>query len=171
MASLMETLIDILSDENTLYEELVKISDEKTSVIIKGDIEILQEFIDKEQPKIERIQQLEQKREEIINDIAIVLNKDVKSLHIKKIIELLKEQPDEQVKLAQVHDTLHETLKTLRALNEHNRMLLEHSLEMVGFEINLYHSMNKAPETANYGKDAYNKGDVLIQSNGFDAKQ
>ena len=99
------------------------------------------------------------------------MNKDVESLNIKNIIQMLKSQPNEQNKLAEVHDRLSTTIKTIASLNENNRMLLEHSLEMVGFEINLYHSMRKAPETANYGKDAYNKGDVLINTSGFDAKQ
>ncbi|WP_243140943.1 flagellar protein FlgN [Candidatus Galacturonibacter soehngenii] len=171
MSSLMETLIDVLDNENTEYEKLIELSKEKTPVIVEGNIEKLQEIIDKEQPIIEVINNLEQKRKETVNDIAIVLNKDVESLNIKNVIQMLENQPSEQNKLAETHDKLSATLRTMAALNENNRMLLEHSLEMVGFEINLYHSMRKAPETANYGKDAYNKGDVLINTSGFDAKQ
>lgn len=167
----METLVDVLENENTQYDKLVVLSKEKTPVIVEGNIEKLQEIIDMEQPIIEVIQYLEHKRLEIINDIAIVMNKDVESLNIKNIIQMLKSQPNEQSKLAGAHDRLSTTIKTIALLNENNRMLLEHSLEMVGFEINLYHSMRKAPETANYGKDAYNKGDVLINTSGFDAKQ
>lgn len=167
----METLIDVLDNENAQYQKLIQLSEEKTPVIVEGDIEKLQEIIDKEQPVIEVINNLEQKRAEVISDIAIVLNKDVESLNIKNVIQMLENQPSEQNKLAEIHDKLSTTIRTMAALNENNRMLLEHSLEMVGFEINLYHSMRKAPETANYGKDAYNKGDVLINTSGFDAKQ
>lgn len=171
MPSLMETLVDVLEQENAAYEKLLVLSEEKTPVIIKGNIEKLQAIIDKEQPIIETVQRLEKKRAEVINDIAIVLNKDVESINIKAIIETLKKQPEEQSQLAEVHDKLSDTLKKMSAINENNKMLLEQSLEMIDFEINLYHSMKKAPETANYGKDACNTGDVLINSNGFDAKQ
>jgi flagellar biosynthesis/type III secretory pathway chaperone len=167
----METLVDVLEQENAAYEKLLVLSEEKTPVIIKGNIEKLQAIIDKEQPIIETVQRLEKKRAEVINDIAIVLNKDVESINIKAIIETLKKQPEEQSQLAEVHDKLSDTLKKMSAINENNKMLLEQSLEMIDFEINLYHSMKKAPETANYGKDACNTGDVLINSNGFDAKQ
>jgi flagellar biosynthesis/type III secretory pathway chaperone len=171
VASLMETLIDVLDSENTQYEKLIELSEEKTPLIVEGNIEKLHEIIDMEQPIIEDISHLEIKRSDVINDIAIVLNKDVGTLNLKNIIQMLKGQPQEQIKLAEVHDKLSTTVRTMAALNENNKMLLEHSLEMVGFEINLYHSMRKAPETANYGKDAYNKGDVLINTSGFDAKQ
>ena len=167
----METLIDVLDNENKQYQKLIELSKEKTPIIVEGNIEKLQEIIDKEQPVIEVINYLEQKRTEVVNDIAIVLNKDVESLNIKNVIQMLKSQPNEQDKLAEIHDRLSTTVRAMAALNENNRMLLEHSLEMIGFEINIYHSMRKAPETANYGKDAYNKGDVLINTNGFDAKQ
>lgn len=167
----METLIDVLDNENAQYEKMIVLSEEKTPLIVEGNIEKLQEIIDMEQPIIEVINQLETKRSDVINDIAIVLNKDVGTLNLRNIIQLLKGQPDEQVKLTEVYDKLSTTVRTMAALNENNKMLLEHSLEMVGFEIELYHSVRKAPETANYGKDAYNKGDVLISTSGFDAKQ
>jgi len=167
----MENLMDVLENENIEYEKLVELSKEKTPVIVSGDIIKLQEIVDKEQPIVDVINKLEHEREEVLNDIAIVLNKDVATLKLKNIIQLLKGQPQEQHRLALIHDKLSATVKTMAAINENNKMLLEHSMEMIDFEINLYQSTRKAPETANYGKDAYSTGDVLINSNGFDAKQ
>jgi hypothetical protein len=160
-----------LDKENTEYEKLVELSKEKTPVIVAGDITMLQVIVDKEQPIVDVISKLEHERDEVLKDIAIVLNKDVTTLKLKNIIELLKGQPQEQHRLALIHDKLSATIKTMAAINENNKMLLEHSLEMVKFEIDLYQSTKKAPETANYGKDAYSTGDVLINTNGFDAKQ
>lgn len=167
----METLMDVLDKENTEYEKLVELSKEKTPVIVAGDVTKLQAIVDKEQPIVDVISKLEQERDEVLNDISIVLSKDVKALKLKNIIELLKGQPEEQHRLALIHDKLSATIRTMAAINENNKMLLEHSLEMVKFEIDLYQSTKKAPETANYGKDAYSTGDVLINTNGFDAKQ
>lgn len=171
MASLMDTLMDVLSEEEVIYRDLIKLSEEKTPAIIAGNIEKLNEIVEKEQPFIERITSLEKKREEVSNDIAVVLNMDVKTLNIKSMIKMLKGQPNEQKKLSEIHDRLSSTVKVMAAINGNNRALLEQSLEMVEFEMNLFQSMRKAPETANYGKDAYNTGDLLINTSGFDAKQ
>ncbi len=167
----MESLMDVLDKENSEYEKLVDLSKEKTPVIVAGDITKLQIIVDKEQPIVDAINKLEHKREEVLNDIAIVLNKDVTKLNLKNIIHLIKGQPKEQHRLAEIHDKLGSTVRTMAKINENNKMLLEHSLEMIEFEMNLYQSTKKAPETANYGKDAYNTGDVLINTSGFDAKQ
>jgi flagellar biosynthesis/type III secretory pathway chaperone len=167
----METLMDVLDKENTEYEKLVELSKEKTPIIVEGNIVKLQEIVEKEQPIIDVVNHLEHERVGVLKDIAIVLNKDVTTLNLKNIIHMLKGQPEEQHRLALIHDKLRTTVKTMASINENNKMLLEHSLEMVEFEINLFQSTRKAPETANYGKDAYSTGDVLINSNGFDAKQ
>ena len=41
VASLLENLVDILDQENTEYEALVVLADQKTPLIVKGDIENL----------------------------------------------------------------------------------------------------------------------------------
>jgi len=57
-------------------------------------------------------------------------------------------------------------------VNEQNRDLIQQSLEMVEFDLNLIHSMKSAPQTANYNKGAYTAGTVIGTDTGsFDAKQ
>lgn len=167
----METLMDVLDKENEEYEKLAELSRDKTPIIVRGDIVKLQGIVEKEQPLVDALNKLEHEREEVLKDIAIVLNKDVTTLKLKNIIHMLKGQPEEQHRLALIHDKLSTTVRTMATINENNKMLLEHSLEMIEFEMNLFQSTRKAPETANYGKDAYSTGDVLINTNGFDAKQ
>ena len=60
----------------------------------------------------------------------------------------------------------------MRQVNEQNRELIQTSLELVQFEMNLMQSMQAAPETANYSRGAYNTGDTMGVTRGkFDAKQ
>lgn len=171
MASLMETLLDVLNKENEQYEQLLKLSKEKTQIIVGGNINELNEIVDKETSFVDVVGNLEKKRIETINDIGIVLNRDVTNLKIRDIIKMLDNQPDEQKKLSIVHDKLKETLRNMTLINEKNRMLIQNAMEMNEFEVTLYQSMRKAPETANYGKDAYSTGEVLINTSGFDTKQ
>lgn len=172
MASLMENLMDVLDKENSEYEILLEISKRKTPVIVQGDLEQLQKITDEEQDVLDRLGRLEAKRREVTDDVANVLNKDVDKLKLTDLIEMFKSRPAEQKKLAEIHDKLTVTLKQMSDVNEQNRQLIQSSLEMVEFDINLLHSIKTAPETANYNRGAYSSGDMMGVSKGrFDAKQ
>ncbi|MBO5095136.1 MAG: flagellar protein FlgN [Lachnospiraceae bacterium] len=168
----MENLISVLEQENSEYEILLELSRKKTPVIIKGDIERLQEITDEEQNVIDRISHLEKKREEHIHDIADVINKDVELLKLENLVRMLEKSPKEQKRLSEVHDKLRVTLSQMRNVNAQNKELLEEALGMVEFDLNLLQAMKRAPETANYNKGAYSAGSVIGSNSGsFDARQ
>ena len=172
MASLMENLISVLEEEGKAYEELLELSMKKTPIIIDGDLENLQKITDDEQIIVAKINRLDAKREEVTKDIANVLNKDVTKLKLADIIHLLSQRPVEQKLLAAAHDKLKEVVGQMTRINEQNRDLIQRSLEMVEFDLNLIQSMKSAPQTANYTKGAYSSGAFMGRnSGGFDAKQ
>ena len=70
----MENLIEVLKNESSEYEGLLELSQEKTSYIVKGDLENLQKITDEEQEWVARLNRLEKKRVEVTADIANVLN-------------------------------------------------------------------------------------------------
>ena len=171
MASLMEVLIDILEKESQEYEQLLALSMKKTPIIVSEDLDALSQITDEEQLVASRITNLDNQRMAVIKDIANVTNKDVESLKLANIIEMLANRPQESGKLAEVHDKLKIVLGSMQQVNEQNRELIAHSLEMVEFDMNLLQAMKTAPETANYNKGAYSAGDVMGDgSGGFDAK-
>lgn len=92
MASLIEELIDTLDLENNEYTELLELSKQKTPIIINGEIEVLNNITAKEQEHTDKIAALENKRTQVVEDIATVLNMDVKTITVKKIIDLLNGQ-------------------------------------------------------------------------------
>ena len=116
------------------------------------------------------LKNLETKRSGVLADMADVLGQDAETLTVRKMIDLLEKQPNEQKKLSDLCDRLRHTLDEMSAVNEQNRVLLEQALEMVNFDLTLFKSLRQAPETANYDKNAYNTGE-LLGSSGFDAKQ
>lgn len=172
MASLMENLIEVLEQESGEYEGLLNLSQKKTPIIVSGDLEQLQKITDDEQELVTKINNLEKKRAEVIADIANVLNRDVNTLKLANLIEMLSARPAEQAKLADAHDRLQMSVRGLKRTNEQNRELLANALEMVEFEMSLLQATKAAPETANYTRDAYNSGDTMgVSGSGFDAKQ
>ena len=172
MASLMETLIEVLEKENLEYKNLLELSIKKTPAIVSEDLQALNKITDEEQIIVSRINHLDNQRNEAVNDIANVLNKDVTKLKIVDLIKMLEARPQEQAKLAAVFDDLRENVRAVKRINEQNRELIENALELVQFNMNVLQSMNKAPETANYNRGAYNTGDMIGMNNkAFDAKQ
>lgn len=172
MASLMENLMDVLEQEQVVYEELLQLSTKKTPILIKGDTEALQKITDEEQDVIDKVNHLDKQRQEVMKDIANVINKDVETLKIGHLVEMLNQRPNERKRLAHINDTLKETVEKMRRVNEQNKALIESSLEMVAFDLNLLQGLKMAPETANYNKGALNAGSVMSPNAGsFDAKQ
>ena len=172
MASLMENLIEVLNAECSEYEGLLKLSQEKKSFIVKGDLENIQRITDEEQEWVGRLNRLEKQRVEVTTDIANVLNKDVTTLKLTNLIQLLNARPAEQQMLADVVDRLQRIVRQMQIANEQNRELIQHSLELVEFDLNLLQSMKTAPQTANYNRGAYNAGNTFSSGySGFDAKQ
>ena len=159
MASLMENLIDVLDQECTMYEKLLGLSSQKTSVIVQGDLKALAEITDEEQCIVGNIQTLEKKRGEAMKDIANVLNKDVDSLKLTDLIEVLEKRPVDQKNLAVQRDRLVGVADNVRRVNGQNQELLRSSLEMVQFEMNIIQASKRAPETANYSRALGTTGD------------
>lgn len=166
----MDDLIQVLEDENKEYEKLAELSKEKKQVIIDANVPALEKIVDLEQDVASKIQNLDNRRQKVMQDMSVVLNKADRNFTVDTIIEMLSSQPKEQQRLKDIKKQLKTTLDEVRRINEQNQTLLNQALEMVEFDLTLFRSMRTAPETANYNKNAYNTGEIL-GGGGFDAKQ
>ena len=168
----MENLIDILNKESDSYDGLLETSRKKTAIIVKGDLEALSQLTEEEQTKTDKILNLEKKRIEVTKDMANVLNMDVNTLKLTKLVDVLSSRPEEQKALAAAIDRIKASALAVQQVNKQNSELLKNSIEMVEFELGLLQAMKQAPETANYSRGAYNTGDTMgVSRKGFDAKQ
>lgn len=154
MASLMEELIDVMHTEEEQYQKLIQLSEQKTEALVAVKVERIQEIAESEQAIVEVIQHCEKKCDEIIKDMGIVLGRDMESLSVAELIEMLGRQPMEQEKLKEEYTKLRETAIKMKACNEKNKILVEQALELVEFDLTLFKSLRMAPETANYSRDA-----------------
>lgn len=171
MASLIETLIDVLDKENTEYESLMELANNKTSAIVNGDVDKLQEILLQEQHCIDVINGLDAKREENVKDICNVLNIPTDGIKIADIVNLLSKQPKGKAALSEVHFKLKRTIDNLMKVNDNNKVLLQESMDMIEFELNLARNSVVAPQTGNYSKGAYEQSNNYGSVGAFDAKQ
>jgi flagellar biosynthesis/type III secretory pathway chaperone len=168
MASLIETLIEVLEAETGCYQKLLDMADNKKDVIINGDVPSLQEITKDEQELAGHILRLEKTRQENLKDICTVTNKKEIDMTIEGIMGILKGK--EKDKLRAVSSELENILELFKTKNETNRLLIEQSLEYVDYTMNAVQGMRSMPASNNYE----NKGNLYKGYKGknfFDAKQ
>jgi flagellar biosynthesis/type III secretory pathway chaperone len=174
MASLIENLITELNEEYAVYQELLKVSMEKTPAIIANDLDRLTEVTDREQFLVDTVTGMESARKQTMNNIASVLNKRSADLKVRDIIEFLDGQPQFREPLAEINEKLSGLAKQLREVNLHNQNLITEALSMIEYNINLLQNINRAPETAEYSRDMFRGNAHSGQeapAGKFDAKQ
>ena len=170
MASLMQELIATLREEQEAYQELLPVVEQKTQAIIANDLKQVQSITEFEQSAIGKISGLEQKRTEIMSNIGVVLNKKLPELTLPNLIQILDRQPEEQASLKKIHKELMDVLKRVSEVNGHNRNLIEQSLEMISYNMNLLQSTRIVPGN-NYTRNAGQWDMTASQTGMFDAKQ
>ena len=170
MASLMQELIATLQKEQEAYQELLPVVEQKTQAIIANDLRKVQGITEIEQAAIGKITKLERKRAETMQNISVVLNKKLPELTLPNLIQILDKQPEEQAALKKVHKELTDVLKRVSEVNGHNRNLIEQSLEMISYNMNLIQSTRIVPGN-NYTKNAGQWDMTASQTGMFDAKQ
>lgn len=173
MASLVDELITVLQSEEDIYRKLIPISERKTKILIRRDLKELQEVTEKEQELLDQAAVLGHKREMVIQNMSMVLNRDPKDMDLVGLIELLAKQPEEKKRLSIIHDSLVQVMKRLVDVNEKNKDLIENSLEMIEFNMNFIQSTRMSPGNNNYDRNAASAGGVNANysSGSFDAKQ
>ncbi len=173
MASLLETLVDVLDRECALYERLLDLSGRKTPVIVNRDLKALSKITEDEQAVVSLIKAVDKEREVVMNDIADVIGETPGELKLTNLVRMLGKRPDEQKKLALWRDKLKSVSENVQRVNDQNQILLQSSLEMVQYEMNIIQAARRAPETANYTRFAGTRGDLIAVApmGRFDAKQ
>ena len=75
MASLVEELINVLAEEESIYKKLTEYGEKKRQIIIDADIPELEKLTDLEQQVSDELLTKSNKQIELLGDIATVLGK------------------------------------------------------------------------------------------------
>ncbi len=170
MASIIEELIEVLEDTTGCYENLLQMANNKTDVIIKGDVPSLQTLTDEEQSVAGRLLRLEKKRIELIEDICLVTNKSSNDMTVSTLIELIPSDKPENEKLHKVSLRMMEIVQEVKKVNDINQQLLQESLDFVNFTMNAIQSASSKTSGNGYEKKGQHY-EGQTDNNFFDAKQ
>ncbi len=168
MASLVEELVNVLETEQKIYETLIGYGEEKTDILIRGDVAALEKLTGLEQLAGDKLMAQSSQQVQLLKDIAGVLGKSGEKMTVTRLIELLGSQPQVQKQLATARDRVMEAANRMQRMNEQNAVLIRQAIELNEFDLTLFKSLRQAPETANYNRSAANTGSLLGGS-GFDA--
>lgn len=156
-----EKLVETLKKILILHQNLLKLSERKTDILKKGDIDALNEQMKEEQKYILAIRQLENERIAIVDKL---LGPRVQERTLSKCIEASSEPI--QTELVNIHENLLKVTQELKAVNELNQQLTHQSLQYVNMSLDM---LLPQEQTATYGNPAGTKEKKQSRSM-FDSK-
>jgi len=102
--------------------------------------------------------------------MAKILKVPAENLTLLSMSKMFEKRPEDKKKILDLREKIRLTLVDVARINKENETLLNQSMEMLEYDINLIRSTRVAPTTANYDRYAYNT-DTILPSGGFNVTQ
>lgn len=144
---LTENLMKALQYEWRIYQELLKLAEKKTDVLVRHDTAQLSALTEEEGKLAEQSKQLARVREQYAAKLDEALGLAANA-SLEEAEKLLSEPQAAQ--LADIRARLKETVMQLMLRNGINQKLIENALEYINFNLELM--AGPAPEASVYGK-------------------
>ncbi len=140
-------LMDILEREAKIYEDILKLSQDKTDIIIKGKVKELENITKLEQSLILDMGRLEDLREKTVRDLSTDIDSKSSQLTVTELIKHIdKNQAD---RLEGYKTNLLGIIEEVKKVNDLNSKLIQNSIDYINFSINILSSVPAADN--NYG--------------------
>lgn len=144
MSQLSEQLARILEREQAIYDEVLSLADRKKQIIIDGKLRELEEITRRETEIVGILIKLENLRSQTTEQLAA--EKGVRELAtVRDLLPLL--EPQDQLMISSLQARLKGTVTALQNANELNGKLLQQSLDLVDFNLNLISSIGSVSST------------------------
>ena len=155
-----DSFLDLLDGEATLYRTLLSVLQEEKKAIIDANLGELGETGKKKEELLLKIRTIEEQRQIMTKDLAESLKCSPRDLTITKLADFV--EAPYAVRFKRLCSDLLPLAKTIRDINDGNKALLRHSVELVrssfAFLNNLitantvYHSSGRMQQTNQSGK-------------------
>lgn len=137
-----QTLLNQLEIIHQLHLELLEVSQAKTELVKKGDMENLQQLLKLEQKLILEIDAAEKERQKISETLVPAIEKP----SLEDCLAYVS--PEQQKAVVEKREELKGVIAQIELQNNLNYELLQQSLHYVHMSLNLFHPKE---ETINYG--------------------
>ncbi len=160
----IKKLIDILNKESAIYEGILKLSREKTDVIVKGRVTELEGITRAEQAVILQLGKLEEEREALVGKLAGQLGMKPEDITISELEKILPKEQSKELKNCSSKMT--GLINDLRDTNGMNSKLIKNSLDYIEFSVNVLSNAGSSGDI--YGKSG--QSNDAKKRNFFDMK-
>ncbi|WP_243356010.1 flagellar protein FlgN [Bacillus litorisediminis] len=144
-----------------LHQEVLLLSQQKTEVVKKGDMENLQQILKKEQKLILELDRAEKERQAAAQVIVPSAEKPT----IENCLPQLSQE--QQEKLIGLRDKLKEVIAQIELQNNLNYELIQQSLQFIHVSLNLFRPKE---ESINYSPPKGQKPKVTVPAGMFQTK-
>ena len=143
----MKQMIEILKKQLEIYKEILKISEDKTDIIVKDKVDELKPMVEREETLVGEYIALEKQRIGIIK--AFAESKGITKL--LRIDDLCGYFPDDADEMKRLKKEILEVTRKIKIKNASNEELVKNSLDYLNFSIGLISGTNRG--TGTYGKE------------------
>jgi len=164
LEAVFNELIDVLDQEIDIYNDIFKISRDKTGIIFEGNVDGLEKIVQEEQKLVVKVAQMENQRNIILYKISRALAMKADEITLSTLIDNTEGPIRDKLKDRQ--QGLQKLINELMECNNINSKLIRNSLDYIDFSINLIAASES--QDNNYGMDA-EKSSVKSKSK-FDLK-
>lgn len=163
MKKVINRLIEILKMESLLYEKLLKLSHHEQNLLITGNVAELENKVKEKEELIYKVKEIDRERQEVMEEISLKLNVNVKELNVSKLQKMVSEPLTSQLKSAQ--ERILNLIAQLSEVNETNTELIRNSLEYIDFTLNLLTTHPQIPTYGKKGESGEKSNDSLFYDN------
>lgn len=132
----VQDIVRILDEQTELYGRLLETANEKTPVLVEGDVDRLNAIVQKERKLIARAEQLEQQRILETHRHFVSLGYISRMNTLREVIQSVN-QPELKQKLIDQQRELSALLEELRRVNDLNQQLIRQALAFIDYSISL----------------------------------
>jgi len=144
----IKKLIEILDKEAAIYEGLLKLSREKTDVIVKGKVTELEGITKVEQSMILQLARLEETREKLVALLSEELGMNADDINVTELEKVLPKDQSEE--LSECQKKMTGIFRDLKDSNDLNAKLIKNSLDYIDFSVNILSNAGSSGDL--YGK-------------------
>lgn len=160
----IKKLIDVLNKESSIYEGILKLSRQKTDVIVQGKVNELEGITRAEQTMILQLGKLEEERETLVSEYAEQLGIKPEDITVSELEKLLPKEQSKELKTCS--NKMTGLINDLRDANGMNSKLIKNSLDYIDFSVNVLSNAGSSGDI--YGKSG--QSNDVKKRNFFDMK-
>jgi len=137
--NVMNSFLDLLEGETDLYRALREVLQKEKDAVVSSRIEDLNEAGKEKENLLLKIRILEEQRMHLTDKLATLFGCSVNDLNLSKLSKLV-EKPY-STRLDACHSSLADLMQGIKKLNNSNKALLVHSLDLVKGSLTLFNSL------------------------------